>query len=412
MTDQELQEEMNLPLVEDEQVLWGSRLIKRSLFDADGSTLGSIQDLLLVPAASENKLYLRGFIASVDRRLIFVHEARVDAVDRDGLHLRGGTLDLRIFKKRHGELLLSEDIYSTILDNGSISDVGFCESGLNDGKWLTNKVAISAGGRLRKKNLEVSNWATVGATFTSDQVSGDLARLSELHKADAAEVIQTIPENRRTELAAALEASRLADLLEELPESEQAAILNQLDTADAIEVLQEMEIDDEIDLLKELEPVQREMLLSEMDPENVRQIRSLLKYNEDTAGGMMTPEAIVLTPESTVADAIARLRDTDLPPAISVRLFVTESPIQAPTGKYLGSVTLARLLREPPTSAVADCIDHDVPTLFPDASEKEVAVILARYDLLAVAVVDPMERLLGVVTVDDVIIRLTEGAES
>ena len=167
----------------------------------------------------------------------------------------------------------------------------------------------------------------------------------------------------------------------------------------------------EIDLLKELDPNQREILLAEMDPENVQQIRSLLKYNEDTAGGMMTPEAIVLTPESTVADAIARLRDTDLPPAISVRLFITESPIQAPTGKYLGSVTLARLLREPPTCTVGDCIDNDVPTLSPEASEKEVAGILARYDLLAVAVVDAMHRLVGVVTVDDVIIRLTEGAD-
>ena len=172
-----------------------------------------------------------------------------------------------------------------------------------------------------------------------------------------------------------------------------------------------MEIDDEIDLLKELDPTQREMLLAEMDPENVQQIRSLLKYNEDTAGGMMTPEAIVLTPNSTVADAIARLRDTDLPPAISVRLFITESPIQAPTGKYLGSVTLARLLREPPTCTVGDCIDNDVPTLTPETSEKEVAKILARYDLLAVAVVDAMHRLVGVVTVDDVIIRLTEGED-
>lgn len=411
MTDNELQQDTNLALSDDEQTLWGSRLVKKSLFDADGSTLGSIQDILLVPAASENRLYLRGFVASVDRRLIFVHEARVDAVDRDGLHLRGGTLDLRIFKKRHGEMLLTKDIYATRLESGSISDVGFAESGLNDGKWFTNKVAFSAGGRLRKRNLEVADWASIGPAFTSDQVSGDLARLRELHKADAAEVIQTIPEGRRTELAAALEASRLADLLEELPESEQALILNKLETADAIEVLQEMEIDDEIDLLKELDPTQREMLLAEMDPENVQQIRSLLKYNEDTAGGMMTPEAIVLTPDSTVADAIARLRDTDLPPAISVRLFITESPIQAPTGKYLGSVTLARLLREPPTCTVGDCIDNDVPTLTPETSEKEVAKILARYDLLAVAVVDAMHRLVGVVTVDDVIIRLTEGED-
>ena len=104
------------------------------------------------------------------------------------------------------------------------------------------------------------------ACFTSDQVSGDLARLRELHKADAAEVIQAIPEGRRTELAAALEASRLADLLEELPESEQALILNKLETADAIEVLQEMEIDDEIDLLKELDPTQREICLQKWIP--------------------------------------------------------------------------------------------------------------------------------------------------
>ena len=88
MTDQDLQHDIDTALVDNPQVLWGSRVIKRSLFDADGSTLGSIQDLLLIPAATGNNLYLRGFLAVVDRRLIFVHEARVDAVDRDGLHLR------------------------------------------------------------------------------------------------------------------------------------------------------------------------------------------------------------------------------------------------------------------------------------------------------------------------------------
>ena len=67
---------------------------------------------------------------------------------------------------------------------------------------------VLCGGRLRKRNLEVADWASIGPAFTSDQVSGDLARLRELHKADAAEVIQAIPEGRRTELAAALEASR------------------------------------------------------------------------------------------------------------------------------------------------------------------------------------------------------------
>ena len=392
----------------DTSELWATRVLKRSLFDADGGILGSIDDIILTPEISGNALSLRGFVASVDRRQIFVHEGRVEAVDRDGIHLRGGTVDLRLFKRRAGELLATEDLIGISTDNGKIGDIGFKASNLKTGKFCTSQISISSGGRLRKKQLDILEWDSVADLFLLDPVSGDLARLRDLHKADAAEEIQSIPLDRRAELTSALEASRLADLLEELPESDQAEILKNLEIEDAIEVLGEMEIDDEIDLLKELDPDRRESLLSGMDPEQVSQLRALLRYNEDTAGGMMNPEAIVLTPEATVAEAIARLRDTDLPPAISVRLFITEAPTQAPTGRYLGSVTLPRLLQEPPAHKVGDCINREEPTLQPSASENEVASLLARYDLLAVAVIDPLERLVGVITVDDVIIRLIE----
>ncbi len=392
----------------DTSELWATRVLKRSLFDADGGILGSIDDIILTPEISGNALSLRGFVASVDRRQIFVHEGRVEAVDRDGIHLRGGTVDLRLFKRRAGELLATEDLIGISTDNGKIGDIGFKASNLKTGKFCTSQISISSGGRLRKKQLDILDWDSVADLFLLDPVSGDLARLRDLHKADAAEEIQSIPLDRRAELTSALEASRLADLLEELPESDQAEILKNLEIEDAIEVLGEMEIDDEIDLLKELDPDRRESLLSGMDPEQVSQLRALLRYNEDTAGGMMNPEAIVLTPEATVAEAIARLRDTDLPPAISVRLFITEAPTQAPTGRYLGSVTLPRLLQEPPAHKVGDCINREEPTLQPSASENEVASLLARYDLLAVAVIDPLERLVGVITVDDVIIRLIE----
>jgi CBS domain-containing protein len=392
--------------------LWATRLIKRSLFDTDGGTLGSVDDIILTPAMSGERLNLRGFVASVDKRKIFIHESRVEAVDRDGVHLRGGTVDLRLFKQRAGEVRATEDLIGISTAHGTIGDIGFKADNLNIGKWYTHQITTNSGGRLRKKQVDVIDWDMVADQFRPDAMSGDLARLRDLHKADAAEEIQAIPLARRAELTAALEASRLADLLEELPERDQAEILKHLNIEDAREVLGEMEIDDEIDLLKELDPEQRESLLSGMDPQQVNQIRTLLRYNEDTAGGMMTPEAIVLTPDATVAEAIAQLRDTDLPPAISVRLFVTESPTQAPTGKYLGSVTLPRLLQEPPANKVGDCINREEATLSPDASENEVASLLARYDLLAVAVIDPLERLVGVITVDDVIIRLTERSPS
>ena len=173
----------------------------------------------------------------------------------------------------------------------------------------------------------------------------------------------SLSDERRAELTAALDASRLADMLEELPEAEQVAIIRQLDRDDAVAVIEEMEFDDATDLLKEMSDADRELLLAELDDDDQAQLRSLLSYREDTAGGMMTPQAIIVSPETSVAEAIARLRDTDVPPALQVRLFISEKPTAPPTGRFLGSTTLPRLLKEPPTSPVADCIDATLPTV-------------------------------------------------
>ena len=390
-------------------LLWSSRLLGRSLFDADGSTIGTVEDMLLAPVAPASALLLRGFVARVDRRQIFVHEERVDAVDRDGVHLRGGTVDLRQFKQRPGEVLVSSEVIGTMSARGPISDVGFIESPTADGTWVVHRIAAGGGGRVRRRPLETLPWTDVAGRYRPNAVAGDLARLAELHKADAAAALQSLPDQRRAELMTALEASRLADMLEELPEQEQVEIIAQLDTDEAVEVLDHMEIDDEIDLLKEMPSAERELLLAEMPPDEVAQLRSLLSYREDTAGGLMTPQAVILSPDTPVAEAVAHLRDSDYPPALMVRFFVTEEPTAAPTGTYLGTVTLPRLLKEAPSHAIRDCIDADIPTVAPSTPESEVAELLARYDLLVVPVVDAADRLVGVVTVDDVLVRLIDG---
>ena len=393
-------------------VLWSSRVLRRSLFDADGSTVGTVHDVLLAPASASQAPTLRGFVVHVDRRNIFVHEARVDALDRDGVHLRGGTVDLRQFKKRPGELLVSEDIIGAPTELGPIADVGFLESERANGRWVIHEIAAGGGGRVRRRPVRTLPWSHVASRYVPDAVIGDLAQLRDLHKADAAEAIQGWSDDRKAELAAALDASRLADVLEEMPEEEQVEIIAQLDTEDAIAVLDEMETDDEIDLLKQMTSADREHLLAEMPEDEVVLLRSLLSYQEDTAGGMMNPEAVILSPETFVAEGVARLRDAQLPPALMVRTFVTETPTVAPTGQYLGTVTLPRLLKEPPTHRVGDCMETEIPTVAPSTPESEVAEILARYDLLAVPVVDAAQRLVGVVTVDDVLVRLVEGSRA
>lgn len=392
--------------------LWATRVLRRALLDADGSTIGTIDDVIVAPDPESDAPQLMGFVANVDRRQIFVHRNRVDAVGRDGVHLRGGTVDLRHFRKRQGELKLVSDVIGTPAPGGTIADVGFVQDDEQEGEWHAGMIAV-ASGRIRRKQLSVEPWSTVASRFLPDRVSGELARIRELHKADAAEAIQSLSNSQRSELTNALEASRLADVLEELPEDEQVEILRDLDTSDAVAVLDEMEIDDEVDLLKELPPGEREALLAAMAPDDVTKLRRLLSYREDTAGGMMNPEPIVLEASDTVAEAVARLRETELPGAMTMRLFVTEPPTEAPTGTYLGSVTLPRLLREPPTRQVGDCIGTDEApdveaVVAPSTPEHEVAQLLARYDLLSVAVVDPAERLVGVITIDDVLVRLVD----
>ncbi len=399
--------EKEAPTSEDEErpVFWSSRVLRRGLLDGDGSTIGTVVDILLSPALGGQAPTLRGFVAQVDRRRIFVHQARVDAVGRDGVHLRGGTVDLRHFKKRPGELLVSTEVVGMAGPDGPITDVAFHESSRQDGVWQVDAVAMGSG-RLLRRTVATTPWSAMASRFATDTVTGDLARLRDLHKADAAAALQSLPETRRADLAAALDASRLADVLEELPEVDQVEILGQLDTEDAVAVLEEMETDDEIDLLKELPAADREELLAQMDDAEVIKLRSLLSYHEDTAGGIMNPEAVIVGPNTTVAEAIARLRDTDMPPALTMRAFVVEPPATTPTGRFVGSVTLPRLLKERPTHIVSDCVDTTVPTLLTSAPESEVAALLARYDLLAVPVVDAAQRLVGVITVDDVIVRL------
>ncbi|MFZ0833213.1 MAG: CBS domain-containing protein, partial [Mycobacterium sp.] len=204
----------------------------------------------------------------------------------------------------------------------------------------------------------------------------------------------------------ALDDERLADVLQELPEDEQRALLMQLDTERAADVLEAMEPDDATDLLQVINPVDREMLLRQMDPEDSEPVRRLLSHSPDTAGGLMTSEPVVLAPDTTVAEALARVRDPDLTPAVASLVFVVRPPTATPTGRYLGCVHLQRLLREPPAALVSGMVDTDLPSLTPESSLAAVTRYFAAYNLVCGPVVDEQSHLLGAVTVDDVLDHL------
>jgi Mg/Co/Ni transporter MgtE len=202
---------------------------------------------------------------------------------------------------------------------------------------------------------------------------------------------------------AALDDERLADVLEELPEDDQIEILGKLKEERAADVLEAMDPDDAADLLAELPEEDKERLLSLMQPSDAADMRRLMAYEEHTAGGLMTTEPIVLRPDATVADALARVRNRDLSPALAAQVYVCRPPDETPTGKYLGTVHFQRLLRDPPYTLVSSIIDDDLQTLAPDSALPVVAGFFAAYDMVAAPVVDEAGALLGAVTVDDVL---------
>jgi Mg/Co/Ni transporter MgtE len=143
-----------------------------------------------------------------------------------------------------------------------------------------------------------------------------------------------------------------------------------------------------------------------MDPEDSESVRRLLSHSPDTAGGLMTSDPVVLAPDTTVAEALARVRDPDLTPALSSLVFVVRPPTATPTGRYLGCVHLQALLREPPANLVSGMVDNDLPSLNPDSALGAVTRYFAAYNLVCGPVVDNEGHLLGAVTVDDVLDHL------
>ena len=204
-------------------------------------------------------------------------------------------------------------------------------------------------------------------------------------------------------MARELDDERLADVLEELPEDDRVAIVSMLEAERAADVLEEMDPDDAADLISELPPEQAAALLDRMEPDEADDIRRLLTYDDFSAGGMMTTEPIVLPADATVADALAHIRNPDLSPALASQVYVTRAPTETPTGKYLGVAHFQRLLREPPGTLVSSVLDTNLVPVGPDAPLSVVTRTFAAYNLVALPVVDENGRLIGAVTVDDVV---------
>lgn len=384
--------------------IYASRVMRLPLVDRDAVALGRVVDLVLSPPTHSLPPRVLGFVASVQRRDIFINANRVSDIDPTGVRLRSGTVDLHRFQVRSGELL-AKPLIGQPHGGEVIQDVAIVRT-INPEGWSVSGVVLSSSGILRRRAGRTAPWTDVAALFDAGPMGRQVAELRDLQAADLARRVSNMPVERRHQVAEALEDERLADLLEELPEDEQVRLIESLDVERAADVLEEMEPDDAADLLGELPVAERNELLDAMEPEEAGDLRRLLSYDRHTAGGLMTSEPLIVTADTTVAEVLARMREPDLPAALGAQVFVTEPPTTTPTGRYIGAVGFQRLLREPPGSPIGSCLDPVNEFVHPNLRELEVARRLAAYDAIAVPVCDDEGRLVGCVTVDDVLDRV------
>ena len=392
-----------------------ARLAGTAVFDPNGDPVGKVRDALATLRANNQPPRILGLIVEVPlRRRVFVPITRVTSIE-SGTVIITGLLNMRRFETRAGEILVLGEMLDrsiSLAESGEkvvVEDMGMEQN--RSGDWLITRVHIMRRGTgLRRKGATSTvQWEEVSGFATSEHnqgVANLLSTLSTLRAADLASVMHDLAPKRRVEVARALNDERLADVLEEMDEAERVELLAELEGERAADVLGEMDPDDAADLLREVGQERAQALLELMEPEDAEDVRRLMNYEDYTAGGMMTPEPIVMTADNTVAEALAAVRQSEISPALASQVFICRAPLETPTGRFIGIAHYQRLLREAPSTLLGSMVDTDTQGLNPQASLNEVSSYLASYNLLSVPVIDANERLLGAVTVDDVLDHL------
>ncbi len=395
------------------QRVFVARLAGCAVFDPVGDRLGKVRDVVVVYRNTQAPRVI-GLVCEIPgRRQVFVSIGRITSI-RSGQVITTGLINVRRFQPRPGEVRVLAEMLGRRVEFADGSGTAVIEDVAIEpdrrGDWgvaqlflrrpKTSASPFAKGPTAFASWNEVAEQRTPGEAQSAEQL---VASYSELRPADLAHTLLDLPQKRLLEVAEELPDDRLADVLEEMPEDDQMNILERLGDERAADVLDQMEPDDAADVLAQLPANRRNRMLELMEPDEAEDVRMLLAYGQDTAGGLMTSEPIVLSAEATVAEALALIRRHELHPALAAAVFITLPPYETPTGRFLGVVHFQRMLRYPPHERLGAIIDDTLEPVLVTATASSVARLFASYDLVSLPVVDEAHRMVGVVSVDDVL---------
>jgi len=401
------------------EVVHLSDVIKRPLVDRDGDRLGKVQDLV-VHLGERPHPPVAGAVVRIASRDLFVPIAKVADLGGRQVRFSGKRVDLRRFERRPGEVLLARDLSARHLINmvgGRLIRANEIELAKIDGVWEV--VGVDPSGRAALRRLlpgrlghriasgGLVDWATIEpfvAQVPTARLRIPYRKLARLHPAQIADLVEAASHEEGEEILDVLGADREleADVFEELDTEHQVEFIASRSDDEAARLLSRMAPDDAADLIMELDQERRLPILNALPAPQHRKVRSLLSYNPETAGGLMSPDFLALPEETPIADVMAAVRQSTAPPEALNVVFATNQE-----GKVSGSASVVTVIRADPTARLRSVMRPDPPHVHPDWDVSGVLRAMSDFNLTVAPVLDESHRdLLGVVTVDDLLEEL------
>jgi len=397
-----------------------SSLAGSPLLDSDGELLGRVDDVIAQLDTGDDLPPVIGLVGRIGGRELFVPIDRVERLEPAAARTATTKLNLAQFERRPGEVLLRGDVLDHSLINVNTARLVRAhevELACDDGTWRVAGIDPSwrprlwrmAPRRFRGHDTEHQQfiaWSDLEpfvAHVPTSRLKLAARRIRRLHPAQIADLVEAASHEEGEEILEAVGQDKEleADVFEELDDEHQVEFLEERSDQEVAAVLGRMASDDAADLLLEINQDRRLPILDLLPPAKQRKIRGLLGHNPSTAGGLMNPDLITASPDSTVAEALTLFRASEPSGGQVSIVCVTDD-----AGVLIATLGLPELVRARGDQHLTDLIEASTPTVSAETDLPEVARLMSDFNLIAMPVIDAHGTPLGVVSVDDVLEQL------
>jgi CBS domain-containing protein len=392
-----------------------SELLRRPLTDRGGESLGRLSDVIVRLRGAELPV-VTGLIAAVGGREVYVPIEQVGSIGGEVLKLTSAKLDLRRFDRREGEVLLRSDVLGHRLidvERAHLVRAADLELEQRDGEWVLTGVDIRrkarrwlglGGGARESDDHTFREWARfeplIGHTGSA-LLRGPFARIRRLKPAQIADLLEEASREEETEILGQVHADPEleADVFEELDEDLATRLLGARTDTEIAEVLARMRADDAADAIAELPQRRRQPVLDLLPPGQRTKVLTLMGFNPTSAGGLMGVDFLAVPAGVSVQQALdAVSQSASLQPEALTSVHALDE-----RGRLSGVARLVSMVQADPTACLSDVYDDDPVRVGADTDVVDVAVLMSDYNLITIPVVDDRRRMIGIITVDDVL---------